>query len=355
MGNNKKKKGFLYNLRKYSVPLAALLLAVIIILSVMIVSQTKRIDASRADYDAKLESLSSRLDRALTATAAETTTTTTVAETTTTSEAPTTTTTLPETTTTTEAPTTTTAKSSSSTGKSSSKVTLNYDVLSVDEAGVKHVKPGDDATAAYFKKMQDDYAKIYAINKDTFGWIKVQGTGIDYEVMKSSDNSYYLNRTYEKKKEKHGSIFADYRVTNDFSKTRNCCMYGHCMTDGTMFRSVRYFFENKYGDRDKVAKTMKIELLINGKVYIYSIFSGYKSEGARFIHNVNTAECSESEFYEYLKELQTSDSTKKVLVKQDIPFNKKSRIATLCTCTNAPGKPDERWVLHCILTEIVEL
>ena len=89
---------------------------------------------------------------------------------------------------------------------------------------------------------------------------------------------------------------------------------------------------------------------VDGKVYIYSVFSGYKSGGARFIHNVNTRECTQSMFYDFLAEIK-----EKSLLKQELEFNEKSKIATLVTCTNAPGKPDERWVLHCLLTEIVEL
>ena len=43
------------------------------------------------------------------------------------------------------------------------------------------------------------------------GWIKVDGTDIDYPFVQTTDNSYYLNHSFTKEENKSGWIFLDYR------------------------------------------------------------------------------------------------------------------------------------------------
>lgn len=58
------------------------------------------------------------------------------------------------------------------------------------------------------------------INNDTVGWIKVNGTDINYPFVKYSDNKYYLTRDFKKKYNKAGWVFMDYR-NNLYDKKYN--------------------------------------------------------------------------------------------------------------------------------------
>ena len=54
-----------------------------------------------------------------------------------------------------------------------------------------------------------DFAKLKQKNSDAIAWIKVNGTDIDFPVVKGTDNSYYLTHNFDKEKNQAGWIFAD--------------------------------------------------------------------------------------------------------------------------------------------------
>ena len=74
-------------------------------------------------------------------------------------------------------------------------------------------------------------------NKDTVGFIKVNGTNISYPVLQSSDNEYYLRHSFDNTYSQAGWIYMDYR--NDSTlKDRNTIIYGHNMLNNTMFSEL---------------------------------------------------------------------------------------------------------------------
>ena len=70
------------------------------------------------------------------------------------------------------------------------------------------------------------------------GWIKVDGTDIDYPFVQTTDNSYYLNHSFTKEENKSGWIFLDYR-NNINNLDKNTIIYGHSRYDSSMFGSLR--------------------------------------------------------------------------------------------------------------------
>ncbi len=93
----------------------------------------------------------------------------------------------------------------------------------------------------YYVKMpfyQIDFSNLIDKNNDTVAFIHINNTLISYPVVKSHDNSYYLNHSFDKKQNKAGWIFMDYRNSiadlND-----NTIIYGHSRLDGTMFGTLR--------------------------------------------------------------------------------------------------------------------
>ena len=96
----------------------------------------------------------------------------------------------------------------------------------------------NDGTNSNDEEYRVDFEKLKQKNPDTIAWIKVNGTDIDFPVVKGIDNSYYLTHNFNKEKNKAGWIFADYR--NKFDGTdKNIIIYGHNMKDGSMFASLK--------------------------------------------------------------------------------------------------------------------
>ncbi len=92
----------------------------------------------------------------------------------------------------------------------------------------------------------EKYAEYYEQNSDFIGWIRIDGIThsngdpwIDYPVVQTTDNDYYLDKNFEKKKSAKGTIYADYKVPiTGLSMADNVTLYGHSNKDGSFFRHL---------------------------------------------------------------------------------------------------------------------
>ena len=72
---------------------------------------------------------------------------------------------------------------------------------------------------------------IAKINSEVIGWIKIDGTNIDYPIMQNGD--YYLHKDIYKNYSSHGTPYLAYYCV--VKKSDNLIIYGHNMKDNTMF------------------------------------------------------------------------------------------------------------------------
>jgi SrtB family sortase len=83
-----------------------------------------------------------------------------------------------------------------------------------------------------------NFDNLKQINNDTVGWIKVEGTKINYPFVKTDNNEYYLKHSFDKSKNKKGWVFLDFR--NDIENlSRNTILYAHGLVNNQMFGSLR--------------------------------------------------------------------------------------------------------------------
>ncbi len=92
-----------------------------------------------------------------------------------------------------------------------------------------------------------DFDALKAKNPDIVAWVYCPDTDINYPVLQSSDNKYYLRRGADGTSRVAGSIFADFRNTADLSDENNI-IYGHNMTDGSMFGTLKKYADQSYYD-----------------------------------------------------------------------------------------------------------
>lgn len=113
------------------------------------------------------------------------------------------------------------------------------------------------------------------INEDICGWIRLDGTNIDYPMVIGKDNTEYLNNDYKKEYSITGSIFLDYRNDRNF-KDDYTIIYGHNLKADLMFAEVRNYAEKKYFDEHSTGmlytgdKIYKIDVLYFESVNAYS-------------------------------------------------------------------------------------
>lgn len=180
-------------------------------------------------------------------------------------------------------------------------------------------------------KHKINYSKIN--NEDVVGWIIMNQNKINYPILKSNDNNFYLTRDYNKKHNQSGSIFMDYR-NNDF-KDKNTVIYGHSMLDGTMFGSLREMFKKGYFDT-KNNNYIKIYDL-NSKEITYQIFSYYIIDTENYY--ITTTFTTEEQYKIFIDKI-----TKRSYKKFNIKIHTTDQILTLSTCSSN----NKRKVLHAV-------
>ena len=144
------------------------------------------------------------------------------------------------------------------------------------------------------KNSPIDFDRLAKISQDIRGWIRLEGTRVDYPVMQSKDNDYYLSRAVNGTWNKVGTPFMDFRNNGDFSD-RLTVIYGHFMGDGSMFtdihsyKSQKFFDEHPYIDLYTPAGSYRI-LPVAGvyqNVEYWDFTFDYESDEA-FVHQVDT-------------------------------------------------------------------
>lgn len=89
------------------------------------------------------------------------------------------------------------------------------------------------------------FDELRKINPDIVGWLKVEGTEIDYPIVQTGNNETYLNTDFEGKKSVAGAIYLDYESEPDFSGRHNI-IYGHNMKNGSMFKDIVKYKDEEY-------------------------------------------------------------------------------------------------------------
>lgn len=165
-----------------------------------------------------------------------------------------------------------------------------------------------------------DFAALKKINPDVAAWLTAEGTGIDYPVVRGTDNEYYLRHLFTGRQNKLGAIFMDYRNRADFSD-RNTVIYGHNMKDGSMFASL-----TKYKSQSYYKSFPTMILYTPGGNFKVELFAGTAVDGNR--ESVRFAFKDERDFQSYIASLKKGSTFKSgTLVKAG------DRIVTLCTCS----------------------
>ena len=184
----------------------------------------------------------------------------------------------------------------------------------------------------YFKKFNKVFSELKKINKDTVAWIKVNNTKIDYPVVQSSDNEYYLNRDFYKKSNVYGWVFMDFRNKTSILD-QNTIIYGHQDRHGLMFTTLNEALKPSWY---KNSDNQIIELNTPNKLYKFKIFSVYITDPVTdyLVTNFN----DKDRYTNFLNNL-----VKKSIYNFGVNVDKDDKILTLSTCYDGPNK---RVVVH---------
>ena len=138
--------------------------------------------------------------------------------------------------------------------------------------GAEETAAPTEAIVTYADRMKS----IYDLNNDLVGWIKIDGTELDYPVMQTdvSNRDFYLEHDFDAKNSKRGCIYA--REECDVNEpSDNITLYGHNMADGSMFAAL-----NAYTEKAAWENNSLIEFGTLTERHTYKIFAVFKTSAS---------------------------------------------------------------------------
>lgn len=191
----------------------------------------------------------------------------------------------------------------------------------------------------YLANYEQVFDSLLKINKDTVAWIYVKNTKINYPVVQSTRNNYYLWRDFNKKRNNYGWIFMDYR-NNPNDLDQNTIIYGHNVKEGIMFGTMRTMMNPSWYNKED---NRLITFNTIDKKMQWLMFSTYRISATEDYLRTNFN--SEEEFMEFINLIK---SRSKKDFKVDIKPTDK--ILTMQTCSSN----NTRNVVHAVLVSVEE-
>ena len=169
-----------------------------------------------------------------------------------------------------------------------------------------------------------DLYNLYLINNDVVGWIRIEGTNINYPVMQNSE--YYLRRNIYKEYSTYGTPFlADYCNIN---LSDNLIIYGHHIKSGMMFADLDKYKSYDYYLNHKTIKLYKLQgtETIEEEYKIISCFKTTVNKGGFKYYNFfnATSEADYNSFLEQCRELSSYNT--------EYTAKYRDKLITLSTC-----------------------
>jgi sortase B len=181
----------------------------------------------------------------------------------------------------------------------------------------KPIATGKDAPNPSLSDLQK-------INPDVCAWLTVDDTNIDYPVVQGQSNLEYLNQAVDKSFSLSGSIFLDYRNSNDFSDLYSL-IYGHHMDAEAMFGEIPYFLKSDYFESHKTGVVFTLE-----HTYYIEWFACLETDAYDIQIYNPTYYSSQSRMSELLDYLESNATQYR-----DVGVSESDRLVALSTCTAA--------------------
>ena len=193
------------------------------------------------------------------------------------------------------------------------------------------VNPPDDKNSDYWYYInlpfyEVDFSELKKKNSDTVAFIHMNNTNINYPVVQTSNNDYYLTHAFDKSKNNAGWVFMDYRNTLS-PLSDNVVIYGHGRVNKTVFGSLKDTLSKSW---QKNKDNFVIWLSTPNENLLYQIFSIYTIQSESYYISTDFAtDTDKQNWLNTMKQRNTASI--------DTPVDVSDNIITLSTCQNNNG------------------
>lgn len=99
----------------------------------------------------------------------------------------------------------------------------------------------------------DKVKELQQENADVKGWVRIDDTNINYPLLQTDNNDYYLTHNYKKEYSMYGSIFINSNCDIK-NENGNIIIYGHNMKDNQMFRDLLKYQDKSFYEQHPIIK-----------------------------------------------------------------------------------------------------
>jgi len=190
---------------------------------------------------------------------------------------------------------------------------------------------------------------LIAQNPDTVGWIKIEDTVVDYAVMWSGDNDYYLHRDFFREYNYAGMPFLDgsnYLQNQLPGQYQNYIIYGHRMKDKSMFHIIGEYSDQEWYEEHP---TFTLLLRVGDEDILYEcqVFSCYRLTTADE-DSWMTIFYSKEDYENYINRAISRSA-----IKTDVSVTGDDQILTLSTCDSMLDESEGRLLVHAKMVPMV--
>ena len=182
----------------------------------------------------------------------------------------------------------------------------------------------------------EDLLMYQAQNPHVIALLDIPGTGIRYPILQHpTEDNYYLNVTIDGNYGYPGSIYTNLEEGQEF-ETFNTVIYGHNMSDGSMFGTL-----NQYDNVEYMKQHREIDIYTYTQKLTYVVCAEVIYDDRYITYTYNDQ--IEADRAAYLRSLQSGTWL------DDVEVTTSSHIITLSTCIG--GMPDNRRLLIAVEQE----
>lgn len=199
--------------------------------------------------------------------------------------------------------------------------------------------PDPEASTGSGAPISANWDYLRGINSDIIGWLYCEGTAINYPVMQTVDNDFYLHRGFRKEDNTAGSLFADPDSVVGIPLS-NFIVYGHNMKDGSMFAAVENYLDPSFYEEHPI-----MWLLTPQGDYRIELIAGHIVEST--LDNYPTYFEGDGRYQSYLYDI-TSHSSFRTHAEVTTQY----QLITMSTCDYSSNYYDPRYLLQGLLIPV---
>ena len=175
--------------------------------------------------------------------------------------------------------------------------------------------------------MNSKFAYLYYVNQDLVGWLKIDNTSIDVQIVQSTDNEYYSTRDFYKNSNNFGCPYLHYKNSTQ-GLDDNTVIFGPYMQNNLLFAAL-----DQYRTVEGYKSAPLIEYSTLYETYTFKVFAAFiatdnpASDGG--FNYATTDFISDGKFSEYINEVK-----QRSIFNTDVSVQTDDKLITLVTDSN---------------------